>query len=176
MDGGDFRLVDRSILIQLKNIHDAAPYVRGLISTLARNQSGFEYERRERKHGTSKFPVVRLIGLAIDGIVSHSTVPLRLASVFGFGVAILTVLLALLYALMRVFFEQSIPAGFTTAVILELLSIGLNAIFLGIIGEYLARIHMQLRQVPVTVVRRTINIADEDTSGLRTFLSSADRG
>lgn len=173
VDGGDFRLVDRSILIQLKKIHDAAPYVRGLISTLASNQTGFEYERRERKHGDSKFPLVRLVGLAIDGIVSHSTVPLRLASIFGFGVAIMTVILALLYALMRLFFEQNIPAGFTTAIILELLSIGLNAIFLGVIGEYLGRIHMQLRQVPVTVMQRTINIGDEDLASLRTSKLSA---
>ncbi|MEP1649731.1 MAG: glycosyltransferase family 2 protein [Paracoccaceae bacterium] len=174
VDGGDFRLVDRSILVQLKQIHDAAPYVRGLISTLATNQTGFDYERRERQHGKSKFPVVRLVGLAIDGIVSHSTVPLRMASIFGFGVAVLAVILALLYALMRLFFEQNIPAGFTTAIILELLSIGLNAIFLGIIGEYLGRIHMQLRQVPVTVMQRSINITEEDTVGLRTLKSSAD--
>jgi glycosyltransferase involved in cell wall biosynthesis len=161
VDGGDFRLVDRSILEQLRNIHDATPYVRGLISTLAANQTGFEYERGERQHGQSKFPITRLVGLAVDGIVSHSTLPLRLASAFGFAVALFAVLLSIIYMLLRLFSNDSVPAGFTTSIILELLSIGLNAIFLGVIGEYLGRIHMQLRQTPVTVMRRTINMVED---------------
>src|SRR5207245_165269 len=83
IDGGDFRLVDRSILNKLKNVNDATPYVRGLVSTLATNQTCFPYERQTRQHGTSKFPMRRLMGLAIDGIVSHSIIPLRLASLTG---------------------------------------------------------------------------------------------
>ncbi len=125
---------------------------------LARNQSTFPYERNERLRGESKFPVMRLVTLAIDGVVSHSTVPLRLASIFGFLVAILAVPLALMYVFLRLFLGVAMPAGFTTSVILELLSIGLNAIFLGIIGEYLGRIHMQLRQTPLTVIQKGINL------------------
>ncbi len=158
VDGGDYRLVDRSILDKLKSIHDSAPYVRGLVSSLARNQSTFPYERKERLRGESKFPVMRLVTLAIDGVVSHSTIPLRLASIFGFLVAIFAVLLALMYVFLRLFLGVEMPAGFTTSVILELLSIGLNAIFLGIIGEYLGRIHMQLRQTPLTVIQKGINL------------------
>lgn len=175
VDGGDFRLVDRSILNQLRQIHDATPYVRGLVSTLAARQTGFEYERQERQHGQSKFPLLRLIGLAVDGMVSHSIVPLRLASTFGFVVACFTVALACLYIIARFFFEKDIPAGFTTSVILELLSIGLNAIFLGIIGEYLGRIHMQLRQTPVTVLQKTINLDEGDADWANNASISARR-
>lgn len=158
IDGGDFRLVDRSIIEKLHTIHDATPYVRGLISTLATKQIAFPYERQARKHGKSKFPLFRLFGLAIDGIVSHSIVPLRLASLIGLFVATTTFLLALFYMFGKLFLNGNWPSGFTTQVVLILFSTALNAIFLGIIGEYLGRIYKQLRYHPLTIIERSINL------------------
>ncbi|HMN69440.1 MAG TPA: hypothetical protein PKC28_12940, partial [Bdellovibrionales bacterium] len=158
LDGGDFRLVDKSILDQLRRIHDNKPYVRGLVSALARNQIGIPYERQRRLNDKSKFPVVRLIGLAIDGIVSHSTIPLRLASLIGMTVSVLTMVLALVYFVGKIYFGFMWPAGFTTQVILILFGISVNAIFLGIIGEYLARIYHQLREHPFTVIKESLNL------------------
>mgnify|MGYP004140805173 FL=1 len=161
VDGGDFRLVDKSILDQLRHLHDATPYVRGLISSLSSNQASFPYLRQQRQHGVSKFPILRLIGLAVDGIASHSTLPLRLASIFGFLVAGITFLLAIGYFLSRLIFDVDMPTGFATTVILELMGISLNAVFLGIIGEYISRIHLQLRQNPITVVQKSLNLNKE---------------
>lgn len=158
IDGGDFRLVDRSILDKLQTIHDATPYVRGLISTLATKQIAFPYERQARQHGKSKFPFFRLFGLAIDGIVSHSIVPLRLASLIGLVVATTTFLLAIFYMFGKLFLNGNWPSGFTTQVVLILFSTALNAIFLGIIGEYLGRIYKQLRYHPLTIIERSINL------------------
>ncbi len=158
IDGGDFRLVDSSILDKLRNFHDTSPYVRGLISTLATKQITFPYERQSRKHGKSKFPIIRLFGLAIDGIVSHSIVPLRVASITGFFVAMTTFLLIIFYLSGKIFFNRSWPSGFATEVVLILFCIALNAIFLGIIGEYMGRIYKQLRYHPLTVIESEINI------------------
>lgn len=158
IDGGDFRLVDKHILDSLRQIHDTNPYVRGLVSVFAKNQTGFAYERRKREHGVSKFPLRRLIPLAIDGIVSHSTAPLRLASILGFIVAIGTFFLGLAYFVTRLFFDLDWPAGFATTTLLQLFSISLNAIFLGIIGEYLSRIYQQLKDHPITVIQKQINL------------------
>jgi glycosyltransferase involved in cell wall biosynthesis len=158
LDGGDFRLIDRSILDKLQSIHDATPYVRGLVTILASKQKDFSYERQERVHGKSKFPLFRLFGLAIDGIVSHSIVPLRLASLFGLFIATTTFLLAIGYFFARLFFIGSWPSGFATQVVLLLFSIALNAIFLGIIGEYLGRIYKQLRYHPLTIIESSINL------------------
>jgi glycosyltransferase involved in cell wall biosynthesis len=158
IDGGDFRLVDRTILDKLHQIHDSTPYVRGLISMLATKQVEFPYERQARKHGKSKFPVTRLCGLAIDGIVSHSIVPLRLASLIGLFVAISTFLLAIFYMIGKLFLHGNWPLGFTTQVVLILFSTALNAIFLGIIGEYLGRMYKQLRYHPLTIIERSINL------------------
>lgn len=160
IDGGDFRLVDRSVLDKLHRIHDATPYVRGLVSILATRQTEFPYERQSRKYGKSKFPLIRLFGLAVDGIISHSIVPLRLASLTGLFVATSTCLLAILYIFGRSFLPGNWPSGFTTQVVLILFSISLNAIFLGIIGEYLGRMYKQLLYHPLTIIEQSINLSN----------------
>jgi len=165
LDGGDFRLVDRTILDQLREIHDSTPYVRGLVSILSSNQTDIPYHRDKRRFGESKFPVIKLIGLALDGIVSHSTLPLRLATITGVIVTIITILLSLFYFSSKLIFDYPMPAGFATDVILQLLSISLNAIFLGVIGEYVARIHQQLRYTPITVIKKTINFSNSSKHG-----------
>jgi glycosyltransferase involved in cell wall biosynthesis len=159
LDSGDFRLVDRSILDQLCRIDDASPYTRGLTSLLASNQAGVSYERAARKTGQSKFPLVKLIGLAIDGFVAHSTVPLRMASFAGLLIAFVTALASVFYLLGRLFFGMDWPEGFATTTILILFGISLNAIFLGVIGEYVGRIYEQVRTRPTTVIERSINMA-----------------
>lgn len=163
VDGGDFRLIDRSILDKLHRIHDATPYVRGLVSMLASKQIDFPYERQARQHGKSKFPIIRLVGLAIDGIVSHSIIPLRLASIIGLLVATSTFLLAMFYMIGKLFLHGNWPSGFTTQVVLILFSMALNAIFLGIIGEYLGRMYKQLRYHPLTIIESSINLTNSIT-------------
>lgn len=164
LDSGDFRLVDRSILDQLRRIDDASPYTRGLTSMLASNQIGVPYERAVREKGQSKFPLIKLIGLAIDGFVAHSTVPLRMASFAGLLIALMTALASLFYLFGRLFFGMEWPEGFATTTILILFGISLNAVFLGIIGEYVGRIYEQVRIRPTTVIERSVNMTDQDVN------------
>jgi dolichol-phosphate mannosyltransferase len=159
IDAGDFRLVDRSILDQLRSLYDANPYVRGLISSLATNIAGIPYERQARRYDKSKFPFFKLVGLAVNGIINHSTLPLRLASITGFITAFITLFMASAYLAGRLFFGLNWPAGFATQIILTLFGISLNAIFLGIIGEYLRKIYQQSHQRPITIIEKSINIA-----------------
>lgn len=157
VDGGDFRLVDREILNQLVDVRDAYPYVRGIISYLARSQVGVSYERARRVHGLSKFPILRLTTMAVDGITSQSTAPLRLATLFGGSIAFLTFCGGVLYAGGRLVYGQnSWPDGFATIVGLILFGISLNAMFMGIIGEYVARIYEQSKVRPTVVVEKKL--------------------
>jgi dolichol-phosphate mannosyltransferase len=156
IDGGDFRLIDRRIIEQLRQIDDAAPFVRGLTSSIARNQVGVPYDRRQRQAGKSKYPLRRLFSMALEGFLAHSIVPLRLASVFGTIIASISVLLSLFFILLS-FLGVEAPQGFTTIAVLVLFGMGVNAIFLGIIGEYLGRIYNQLRRRPTTVIASAIN-------------------
>ena len=159
LDSGDFRLVDRSILDQLRHIDDASPYTRGLTSLLASNQTGVPYDRAVREQGQSKFPLIKLISLAIDGFVAHSTAPLRMASFAGLLIALMTSLASVFYIVGRLFFGLEWPEGFATTTILILFGISLNAVFLGVIGEYVGRIYEQVRLRPTTVIERSINMA-----------------
>jgi dolichol-phosphate mannosyltransferase len=164
LDSGDFRLVDRSILDQLRRIDDVSPYTRGLTSLLAANQVGVAYDRIARKEGQSKFPLLKLIGLAVDGFIAHSTVPLRMATAAGIVIAILTTAASFFYLIGRLLFGMDWPEGFATTTILILFGISLNAIFLGIIGEYIGRIYEQIRLRPTTVIERSINLSPDQTA------------
>ena len=158
VDAGDFRLVDRSVLEQLKHIDDAEPYVRGLISELAANQTGVPYSRRRREYGESKFPLRQLMKLGLQGIFAHSTVPLQIATWVGIAVALATAVMTGSYVIGRLIWPESFPVGFATTTVLILFGISLNALFLGIIGEYVARIYHQVRRRPTTIVERALNI------------------
>jgi dolichol-phosphate mannosyltransferase len=176
LDSGDFRLVDRSILDQLQRIDDVAPYTRGLTSLLAANQTGVPYKRTVRERGKSKFPLIKLIALAIDGFVAHSTAPLKVASFSGLLVAFVTMLASFFYLFARVFFGAAWPGGFATTTILILFGISLNALFLGIIGEYVGRIYDQIRTRPLTVIERSLNITpSEESSSFPAHTSSDHR-
>ena len=160
LDGGDFRLVDRSILDMMQVVDDAEPYTRALTSLLASNQIGIPYDRAERVAGESKFPVRRLLGLAMEGFLAHSVAPLRISSFFGVVVAVCTTVVALFYVLLKALGMVEGPAGFTTTTVLILIGISLNAVFLGIIGEYLGRIYNQIRRRPLTIIEASINVPE----------------
>jgi len=157
VDAGDFRLVDRCVLDLLHLYRDENPYLRGYIASLGYRQVGVPYDRSERKRGKSSFRLGTLVNLAVDGIVSHSTLPLRLASMLGLALSALATLAIAVYFVLWLAYERSWPAGFATLAFLILLSLAINSIFLGIIGEYLARIYTQLKPRPVTIVESVVD-------------------
>jgi polyisoprenyl-phosphate glycosyltransferase len=158
LDAGDFRLVDRKVLDILKEIDDSTPYLRGTIATLGFNQIGIEYNREERKKGKSKFSFKDLFNLAMDGILNHSVIPLRIATYTGGLISLSAFICMIAYFIMKIFWGNSWPAGFTTIILLLLLSLGLNSLFLGIIGEYIGRIYHQVKKRPITIIEKQINI------------------
>lgn len=159
-DAGDFRLVDRAVLDVLAQIEDQQPYLRGTLATLGFSQKGIEYDRVGRSHGHSKFRLRDLVALALDGILAHSTVPLRLATYTGLCVSVLTFLGIIAYFVGRVLYGREWPAGFATTTVLILLGISLNALFLGVIGEYVGRIYHQVKRRPMTIIERRIDASD----------------
>jgi glycosyltransferase involved in cell wall biosynthesis len=162
VDAGDFRLISRRVIDIVCAYRDANPYLRGTIATLGFEQVGVSYARSARKFGESKFPFSKLLSLALDGILNHSTVPLRFATYFGLVTSVLTVVLMLFYAFGRLILGAQWPAGFTTLAALILLSISINAMLLGIIGEYLGRMYRQVREAPVTIIESVIDNSPAD--------------
>lgn len=163
-DAGDFRLVSRRVIEPLKAMDDYHPYLRGAIASLGFRQIGVPYDRDRRQRGESKFSFGQLVSLAIDGILNHSVVPLRMATLTGLAISALTFLGIVGYVIGKVAFGQDWPAGFATLTVLILLTLSLNALFLGVIGEYLGRIYQQVKRRPLTVIESRLNCDDDKTA------------
>lgn len=172
-NAGEFRLTDRRILDELRRIDDRSPYVRGLISAMGFAQTGIDYDRQARTAGESKFPFRAMLSLAIDGLINHSLLPLRLASLISLTVGLFTFLLMVGYIVGKVVFGHDWPAGFATTTILLLLSMTLNAMFMGILGEYIGRIFLQSKDLNRPIVEAVVNLADRRPAELGVAFQAA---
>lgn len=155
-DVGDFRLVDRKVINALLKMKTSSPYLRGMIAGLGFRQTGINYSRDARTAGESKFNVSRLIRLGLTAVFNHSVVPLRAASFIG-GIILGASLVGALYYFVLRLFHPELPQGMASIHILVLFGIGLNSFLLGIIGEYLLRIYLVLREEPVAIVGQVLN-------------------
>jgi polyisoprenyl-phosphate glycosyltransferase len=173
-DAGDFRLIDRCILSELKFVDDYQPYLRGIIATMGFNQIGIPYDRQERKLGKSHFSLAQLFGLALDGILNHSVIPLRIATYLGLAISFSTFVATVLYFVGKLLFAKQWPPGFATITVLILASLSLNALFLGIIGEYIGRIYHQIKKQSLTIIQYEIDSASESPRPESSIQSSID--
>lgn len=161
-DAGDFMLIDRDIINHLCQIKLQDPYLRGTIFSLGYLRKGIEYNREERKFGTSKFPLNRLIRLAIDGIVHTSTFPLRIATLIGLFSAFCAVILGAYFVINKLL-GADLPHGITAILVLLLAAIAINSILIGIIGEYIGRIYKQISSGQnITIIEKEINSSDKN--------------
>ena len=158
-DAGDFRLVDRRVIDELRHHHDMHPYLRGMIAGMGFAQTGIPYDREARRGGRSKFNLFSLSLLALDGIVGQSHQPLRVASYIGVGAGALAVVTALVLVFEKLFLGASWPSGWAFLVVLVLASLAINAFLLGIIGEYIGRTYSQVRPQPLTIIENAIDAA-----------------
>jgi dolichol-phosphate mannosyltransferase len=152
LDTGDFRLIDRRVVQALLSMPERDRFVRGMVSWLGFSQIAVRYRRAPRLAGATKFPFFKMVRFAMDGIVSFSIVPLRLATWLGLASSGLAVL-GILYALLSRFFAQGWVKGWTSIVIAVLLFGGAQLVCLGIIGEYIGRIYGESKRRPLYVVR-----------------------
>jgi polyisoprenyl-phosphate glycosyltransferase len=156
VDAGDFRLIDRVVIEDLRQVKDDAPYIRGAIAHLGYEQIGIPYDRKERKRGSSKFNLLALIRLAVDGVCSQSTKPLELITLLGAILSSISFLAALFYFAWYLLVVRKPPQGFTTLVILILASTSIQTAFIGMLGEYIGRIFRNTRHIPAPIVDQRI--------------------
>ncbi len=152
LDAGDFRLLDRVIIDALEQGVDQSPYIRGKVASIGYPQIGIPYDRSVRRAGRTKFNLVSLVRLSIDGICSQSTLPLQYITLFGFFTSLLSALMIIAYLIAYLVSGGSTQRGFTTLVLLVLFSLSLQSLFTGVIGEYVGRIYNNVRGGPLTII------------------------
>jgi len=169
LDSGDFGLISRRVVDQLRRMPEHHRYLRGMRSWVGFRQVGIEVERSERHSGKTKYGFVRLLKLASDGIFAFSIVPIRAAAMLGaFAIAIST-LFAGYAVFVRVFFRKS-PQGFTALLILVTFLSGILLFFLGVIGEYVGRVYEEVKARPLYVVNRFIGrVRGDDPESIHPF-------
>ena len=160
VDVGDFRLVDRGALEAFKVMRENNRYVRGMFSWIGFRQTGVPYRRDERFAGRTKYPLRKMLKFAMDGIVSFSNAPLRLALQLGFVVSIASMLfgVAAFVAKLAGLYHVS---GLASLVVLTSFLGGIELVVLGVVGEYIARIHDEVKERPLYIVRRASGFGPE---------------
>ena len=153
-DTGDFRMLDRSVVDALVKMREHHRFMRGLSAWVGFRQEAVPYERHERYAGTTKYPFGKMLRFSVDAITSFSHVPLQLATSLGFILAGLSLVGIIAAVLLRVLGHAIV--GQASTLILVLFLGGIQLIFLGIIGEYLARIYDEVRARPLYVVREVL--------------------
>lgn len=147
-DTGDFRLLDRSCIEALKRMRETERNTKGLYSWIGFKKYGIQYDQLERLEGESKWSVLQLLNLAVNGLTSYSVAPLRISSILGLALS-LVAFIYLIYIIIRTLIYGDPVAGFPTIMVTLLLLGGIQLISLGIIGEYLGKVFNESKNRPI---------------------------
>ena len=152
-DTGDFRLLDRRVVEELKKFSEKSRFIRGMVSYVGFSQVSVPFDRHERFAGTTNYPVKKLVKLASDAILGFSTFPLTLISRVGYTVALMAVIGVFYVLVQKIFFPEVLVAGWAFIVISVLFVGGLQLIMLGVLGSYIGRIYTQVQNRPLYGLR-----------------------
>lgn len=156
---GDFRLIDREVVAMLNDLPEHSRFLRGLVAWGGFSSAYVTFERNERAHGETHYPFKKMMGFALNGIVSFSSKPLRFATYMGFLCALFG-FLGIAYAISRRLFlpHEYWVTGWTTIFVAITFFGGVQLLTIGIIGEYIARIYTELQNRPQYLIKEKVNI------------------
>jgi len=150
-DAGDFRLMDRQVVNALLSLPERNRFMKGMYAWVGYKSVGIPYTPLPRSHGESAYSKLKLIQLAWTGVTSFSVMPLRLASAVGTMLSLISFIYGLYVVIDRLFFNESVP-GWPTMVAGMMFFAGVQLLFIGILGEYLARIYDEVKGRPSYIV------------------------
>lgn len=160
LDAGDFRLIDRKVVEVIKTMPERARFLRGMVSWAGFRQVSIPYHRAARHGGDSKYPLPKMIHFAMDGIISFSLVPLKLAIWTGF-LAIWIAVAGIIIAIIDRLLEKDLTRGWASLFVAVLFMGGVQLVSLGIIGEYLGRIYTEVKRRPLYVLQEKLGFAED---------------
>ncbi len=155
---GDFRLVDRKVVDVINSLPEHNKFLRGLFSWVGFKQYEYEYNRKERFAGKTKYPLKKMLKLAADGIISFSTKPLKLLAGLGI-ISILLSMVILIYALISFAFNlNNLSPGWTSLMVAITFFAGVQLLSIWVIAEYIGRIYDETKNRPQYIIDKMINI------------------
>ena len=152
-----FGLYDRQVIQVLRGIDDPYPYFRGLICDIGFEKARIEFVQPTRKRGFTKNNFYTLYDIAMLGITNHSKVPLRLATMLGFGLSLICLLVALAYLVAKLVFWNTYTIGTAPVIVGLFFFASVQLMFIGILGEYIGSIHTKVLRRPLVVEKERIN-------------------
>jgi len=155
VDAGDFSLLSRRVVDELRQLPEHQRYLRGLRAWVGFRQTGLRVERSERFDGESKYTFRKLLSLAFDGMFAFSVVPLRVATVLGLSTVVLSLLFAAYSLYVKIVLDRS-PEGFTAIILVIVFVSGVQLLFLGMIGEYIGRVYEETKGRPNYIISKKI--------------------
>lgn len=164
LDTGDFRLMDRTVVDALLRMREKHRLLRAMTSWVGFRQVALPYSRAERFAGTSKYPLRKMLTLALDGIISFSAIPLKIVTSVGLAFSALSVI-GIVYAVAQRLLTDNWVPGWTLIFITVLLIGGLQFIFLGVMGEYIGRIYSEAKDRPLFLVMEELGFDQAARSG-----------
>jgi dolichol-phosphate mannosyltransferase len=162
LDSGDFCVMSRPFVDRLNALPERLRFVRGLRSWIGGTQIGVEVDRGARRAGVPKYTFPKLVRLAVDGLVSFSDVPLRLASILGFAVSGLAAVGIVIVSIWKLTGQLPAGAGVATIALSILFLGGVQLLTAGILGEYVGRIFEEVKRRPVAMVAELIGVSADE--------------
>ncbi len=156
-DSTGFGLYDKVVLDQIREINDPYPYLRGLVCELGYEIKTIPFNQPRRTRGITKNNIYTLYDIAMLGIVSHSKVPIRIAAFAGFAIGLLSVFAAFVFLILKMLFWDKFPFGLAPIMIGVFFLFGMQLLFIGVIGEYIASIHTYVQKRPVVIEKERVN-------------------
>lgn len=156
IDTGDFRLMDRKVVSALSLLPESQRFIRGMVAWVGFTQVPIYYQREPRFAGTSKYPFRKMVAFAVDGVLSFSNQPLRLATHLGVALAIFSFLIALCLIYLGLTTPELVPGWASTLTAIFFLG-GVQLTGLGILGEYIGRIYSEVKRRPLYLIEKEFN-------------------
>jgi len=157
-DHADFRLLSKRVVTEFNRYTEVNRFIRGIIPMMGFNHCTVEYERKERFAGITKYPLKKMLSFAIEGIISFSFFPLRIAALMGFGIFSFSLILSLWALIIKL--SNKAVAGWTSTVLPIYFLGGIQLMFLGVLGEYIGKIYLEVKRRPLFIIKDKYNCED----------------
>ena len=161
-----FGLYDREVIELVRRIDDPYPYFRGMIADLGFDHAEVPFEQPLRRRGVTKNNFYSLYDIAMLGITGHSKIPIRLATITGFVLSALSLLVAIAYLIYKLLYWNQFPLGVAPVLIGFFFFASVQLFLIGILGEYIANIHTQVQKRPLVVERERINFDEASPTAI----------